>query len=324
MPRGQRARKPEGAQEGFKLPSWVLKLVLGILVVAAIIGISVVLSPKSPAPAPASPVVKLDDSSFVQFLTDNPSGAMVEFSKRDCKFCVKLAPKYEEAAKIVKANGGPPFASVDSTAGAKVVEALKIDKFPHVVWFWRGEVTMEFHRAAEKTTEEIVEWANTAAGSAVQEMENGQDILDELALLRDALGDERKLFVAYNRTDHPTLRVIVEAAAQKYRAGSLFLFVTEPVESGPLIRAYGKVESSDAELGDNGTEHEVLPWVKVQVEAMKLAALQAKLKKSEEMLAKLDEARLKAEQANATGDNTTSEAEAKEPDPPPLDPSEEL
>jgi len=264
-------RKPGTAQTPFALPGWALKLGAGALVCAFIVGLSVHFSPseaaedaapakggKSAAPA----ATDLDDTTFEKFLADNSEGALVDFYSKDCKFCAKLAPEYEKAAKELKKAGGPALASVDAEVGPQMMQKFGINRYPTVYWFWKGENVLELPRASEKPAAKIVEWAKWAAGPAVQELDTRAEFDGALETLRSSLHAKARLMVAFNRANSEGLREGLEAAAQRHRATTVFLYIKEAGTGEPLMRSYGGEQSKDEDYEGATTGVAVTEWVK--------------------------------------------------------------
>ncbi|CAK0851330.1 unnamed protein product [Prorocentrum cordatum] len=294
MPK-QTPKKPAGVKAKQAVPSWALKFGASTLVTGAVIYLSVLVSPQE------SKVTVLNDKSFHKFLAEHKDGALVEFSKKGCTFCTKLAPAYEGAARRSADEGGPAFAIVDSEASPKVIEALGIDKYPMVYWFWGGENTLELERAAEKTADDIVDFVKWAQSPALQLLDTRAEMEEGLPLFRQSLAKDHKLIVAYNRTDSPLLHDVFEYAAQKHRASHiLFLFVREAAADGALARAYGQNESLDAELSEWKGRDDVLSWVKIQVDEVALKGLEKKIEVNKAKLAELK--REEEEKASATSE----------------------
>lgn len=277
----QTPKKPPGVKAGFQVPSWAFKLGGSAAVTGAVIWLSVLVSPEP------SVVVKLSDKSFQKFLTQHKDGALVEFSKKNCQFCTKLAPEYERAAKTAAADGGPAFAVLDSEDAPQVVKTLGIDKYPMVYWFWKGEHTMELTRAAEKSADDIVDWVKHAQSPALQLLDTKAEMEEGLPIFRESLAQNHRLLVAFNRTDFPLMQDVFEHAAQKHRASTLFLFVREPSADGPFAKAYGKSEDMDSELSEPTGFEDVLNWVKIQVEETNLKELERKIEVNKAKLADL-------------------------------------
>jgi len=264
-------RKPAGTKEGFSLSGGTLKLGIVVLVVALLIGVSHYFSPSGKGsdvpPASVKPyagssaVTALDDASFDKFVAAHPDGCMVDFYSKGCKFCTKLAPEFEQAAAELKGNGGPALASLDSEVGPLMMQKFGIDRYPTVLWFWKGERVLEFPRAPEKPAAKIVEWVQWATGVAVQELETKEEFDAAVVTLRSTLHAKARLFVAFNKAGSEGMRDALEAAAQRHRATTVFLYIKEATAEGPLLKSYAQEESNDEEFQGTTTPQDVIQWV---------------------------------------------------------------
>jgi hypothetical protein len=194
------------------------------------------------------------------------------------------------------------------------MQKLGIDKYPMVYWFWKGENTMELTRAAEKTSDQISEWVKWAQSPALQVLNTRAEMEEGVPMFRQSLAPDHKLLVAYNRSDVPLLYDIFEHVAQKYRTGTLFLFIEEQADDGPLVKAFAKEEEKDAELTDKKGLDDILNWVKLQVEETKLKALEKSIEVNKAKLAQLqqEEAEAKAKEAAGAAEGAESAPSSQE------------
>jgi len=279
-------RKPAGAVEGFSLSGGTLKLGIFVLVAALIIGVSHYFSPAakgSVAPpaavkpyAGSSAVTALDDASFDKFVGAHPDGVLVDFYSKGCKFCTKLAPEFEQAAEELKGSGGPALASLDSEVGPLMMQKFGIDRYPTVLWFWKGEKVLEFPRAAEKPAAKIVEWAQWATGVAVQELETKEEFDAAVVTLRSTLHAKARLFVAFNKEGSEGMREALEAAAQRQRATTVFLYIKEVHTEGPMLKSFAQDAANDEDFAGATTPADVIAWVQGVLDKAKPAVVEAK------------------------------------------------
>jgi thioredoxin-like negative regulator of GroEL len=261
-------RKPSNAQTSFALSKGQKQFGIFVLILGVIIGLSAVFSPSEEGAAPAakaiaSAVISLNDETLDKFLAQHPEGVLVDFSSSQCKFCLKLAPEFDKAAKELKA-GGPPLVVIDSESGAQAVQKYGITRFPTVVWMWNGQNVLELARASEKPAQKIVEWARWAAGPAVQELETYEEFAEGMPTLRSTLHSKARLLVAFNRPDSGAFKEAFVAAAQRHRATTIFLYLKDitGAPDGPMIKSYGSSESEDEDYQGSADSEEVLQWVK--------------------------------------------------------------
>lgn len=319
-------RKPPGAKDDSGLSASALKYGAWILGIAAVIGLSHVLSPKAEEDASDSAesgrrsavakmtagqtaVMQLNDTTFDSFLAANPDGALVNFHSQSCQFCAKLAPEFEKAAVQLKASGGPPLVSLDSADAPQMMKRFGIDRYPTVYWFWHGQNTLEFPRAPEKPAEKIADWAKWAfQTAAVQDIESLADFNEALPLMRSTVHTQQRLFVAFNHTGFPGLRTELEAVAQRYKAKTVFLFIKDSTSEGPMLKAYAQDEASDVELA-SATSETLAPWVKNIVEEAKIKHLESQV---EEKKAKNEPLEKTLEILQAAKQNTAPESDDSE------------
>mmetsp|Transcript_103049 Transcript_103049/g.204564 ORF Transcript_103049/g.204564 Transcript_103049/m.204564 type:complete len:341 (+) Transcript_103049:53-1075(+) len=288
------------------------------LVIAAILGASQLAgylrkrgSGESDTAVPNAPAVLVlgNESSFSEALASHPEGIVVNFHSAGCKFCTKLAPHYEVAARELR-EGGPILASLDSEDGGAMLEKLNVDRYPTVLWLWRGERAAELARASEKSAADIVKWARWLLTPAVQDLEARSEFLEALPDLRGSLHESRHLFVAFNRTDSAGLRDAIENVAQRHRQRNVFLFIGEAASNGTLLKAYGPDEALDLDYNGTAEPKEVLAWVTGIVEQAVVAELKSKVEAKKKQLEELQaEAALQRKAASEGGNNSNITAE---------------
>ncbi|CAH3172769.1 unnamed protein product [Porites evermanni] len=117
---------------------------------------------RNPAPATAPPkeeewsdvpsdVVHLSDSTFDDFVANNPS-VLVMFYAPWCGHCKAMKPEYTDAAKTLKDEQiSGVLAAVDATKERDLGKRFKIEGFPTVKYFKDGEVAFDVNeRSADK------------------------------------------------------------------------------------------------------------------------------------------------------------------------------
>jgi len=271
-------RKPAGVKKGFSASNGQLQCGAGVLIIGVLIGLSHVFSPpgeeiksvEKPGKPGAKAVTVLTDDNFAEFVaTKHPGGVLIDFYTQSCKFCTKLAPEFEKAAKQLAKEGGPPLASVDQETGKVIMATFNIERFPTVLWFWKGKNVLELPRASEKPVAEIVKWAQWAANPAVQELETQAEFDGALSTLRSSMHANARLMVAWNRegADAESMRDAFEEAAQRHRSTTVFLYIKET--SGPEqkpIMSYANDAALDEAYEGAANVTEVIQWVKETLE----------------------------------------------------------
>lgn len=286
-------RKPAGVKKGWVPSTGTLQCGAGVLIIAIIIGLSQYFSPPSEeaAAAPeklpnkktiAKAVSPLTDENFAEYVaTMHPGGALIDFYSQSCKFCTKLAPEFEKAAYLSSQDkeGAVPFASVDQETGRVIMETFGIERFPTVLWFWKGKNVMELPRASEKPAAEILKWAKWAATPAVQELDTNEELEGALPTLRTSMHKNARLIVAFNREGSESMRGAFEEAAQRHRSTTVFLYIKEASDKKPIM-SYAGEDSKDEFYEGSANATEVVQWVKATLEAAKPPKEEAKEEES--------------------------------------------
>lgn len=100
-----------------------------------------------------SDVVHLTDSTFNDFIANNPS-VLVMFYAPWCGHCKAMKPEYTAAAKTMKDEEiSGVLAAVDATKEREMGKRFKIEGFPTVKYFKDGEVAFDVN---ERTADKIV------------------------------------------------------------------------------------------------------------------------------------------------------------------------
>jgi protein disulfide isomerase len=116
---------------------------------------------------PVGEVLVLDDDNFAKIVPEHDI-LLVEFYAPWCGHCKQLAPKYDEAAKMLAADPETKhirIAKMDADAHKKVPGQYGVSGFPHLKLFRNGEVGGDYN--GERTAEAIVEYMKRKATSAV-------------------------------------------------------------------------------------------------------------------------------------------------------------
>ena len=83
-----------------------------------------------------SDVIELNDDNFDEMVTNSTDFWMIEFYSPYCGHCLKLMPKWEEAATALK--GKAKLGKVDVSTQEKLKTKYEIDSFPKLRVFHRG------------------------------------------------------------------------------------------------------------------------------------------------------------------------------------------
>lgn len=113
-------------------------------------------------------VLVLSDDNFDEAIAKYDY-LLVEFYAPWCGHCKKLAPEYEAAAEVLKAQDPPlTIAKVDATEQKALAERFEIKGFPTLQWFNHG-TKMDYTGGRTKDT--IVEWINKKTGPVSAEVD---------------------------------------------------------------------------------------------------------------------------------------------------------
>jgi len=113
-------------------------------------------------------VLVLSDDNFDEAIAKYDY-LLVEFYAPWCGHCKKLAPEYEAAAEVLKAQDPPlTIAKVDATEQKALAERFEIKGFPTLAWFNHG-TKMDYTGGRTKDT--IVEWINKKTGPVSAEVD---------------------------------------------------------------------------------------------------------------------------------------------------------
>lgn len=159
-------------------------------------------------------VLILNESNFDKALNSNPY-LMVLFYAPWCGHCQRLHPEYEKAAKTLLKDGYH-LAKVDSTVEKNLSKKYKIDGYPTVLFFVKGEEPVEYEGGRQEN--DIVTYfkANVVPLSFVTPLTTVKDVekcikKDELCIIYFGRTNETKYEyyknVAENLTQFPFYQI---------------------------------------------------------------------------------------------------------------------
>lgn len=102
-----------------------------------------------------SEVVVLNDDNFEDFISNNPSVAVMFFAPW-CGHCKTVKPEYEKAAEKIKKEGiKGVLAAVDATVSSNTAKKYDVNAFPTFLYFKDGKKEFKFD---ERTSEKLVKF----------------------------------------------------------------------------------------------------------------------------------------------------------------------
>ena len=132
-------------------------------------------------------IMVLTDINFQRALDENTL-LLVDFYAPWCGHCKELAPKFAEAARILKdKNSEIKLAKIDSTSHAQVARRYGIaDKVHPIIKFFRSQHAIDYN--GEKSSEAIVNWVERKALPALTQLPTLEDVQEfvvkhEIALI---------------------------------------------------------------------------------------------------------------------------------------------
>jgi len=112
----------------------------------------------------ASNVVELTPENFDQ-VVDGSKHVFVEFFAPWCGHCKNLAPVYEEVADAFAKEKSVVIAKVDADAHKDLGSRFEVHGFPTLKFFPQGNKDAPIKYEGGRSTEELVNWLNSRAGT---------------------------------------------------------------------------------------------------------------------------------------------------------------
>eukprot|EP01055_Gregarina_sp_Pseudo9_P000312 Gregarina_sp_Pseudo_9__311@NODE_1200_length_1784_cov_455_554728_g1126_i0_p1_GENE_NODE_1200_length_1784_cov_455_554728_g1126_i0NODE_1200_length_1784_cov_455_554728_g1126_i0_p1_ORF_typecomplete_len486_score157_10Thioredoxin/PF00085_20/9_4e34Thioredoxin/PF00085_20/3_8e03Thioredoxin/PF00085_20/0_78Thioredoxin/PF00085_20/3e26Thioredoxin_6/PF13848_6/0_11Thioredoxin_6/PF13848_6/1e10Thioredoxin_6/PF13848_6/3_7e20Thioredoxin_6/PF13848_6/0_12Thioredoxin_6/PF13848_6/0_31Calsequestrin/PF01216_17/4_3e16Calse len=210
-------------------------------------------SSSSSGESSSNAVVQLTSSNFDAFLKDN-ANSLVEFYAPWCGHCKKLAPEYEAAAEVLKADK-IPLGKVDATEEKELAERFDIRGFP-TLYFFRNGKHEEYDGGRTKDT--IVQWVKSMTGPAVKDYE------DKAEAVSAAKASEgvAYLLVAPSK-DHESMK-LWSKVADASRSKGVFMAVVDSKSKKSSVEVYGREGESYTSPKELLDEEAMLAFVKAE------------------------------------------------------------
>lgn len=161
-------------------------------------------------------VVVLTDSTLHDFVTKNPH-VLVKFYADWCMHCKSLAPEYEKAAELLKAEGSSiVLAKVNNEDGKELLNEFMVEGFPTLKFFKNGYA---IDYTGNRQADGIVEWCKEIVLPSVKPT---TDLKAELEANPTSI-----VFVAAGTDPESKLHKRFESEADKFRTQAKFFHVAE-------------------------------------------------------------------------------------------------
>lgn len=254
-------------------------------------------------PAPKEPsatvkglthTVELTDANFDAFMADHPEGVLVDFNLPNCKFCTRLAPQFDLAARRLKdSNNLAPLAVVDVDASPEMAKRFDLERYPSVFWFWHGRKMQELERAAEKTATKIQQFVESSQEPALVNFGDRSTLDGALPTFRTTMHATASIMICgFAATSSLEKMVeILEPVAQFYRGKVIFMIAEdkETADQGYIgFKSIEQEEDLDANFDGAMTEAGIADWVTKLVRAARLKTLEAQAAEAEKLKAELE------------------------------------
>ncbi|CAO4370235.1 unnamed protein product [Caenorhabditis nigoni] len=118
-------------------------------------------------------VLVLTESNFEETINGNEF-VLVKFYAPWCGHCKSLAPKYDEAADILKEEGSDiKLAKVDATENQALASKFEVRGYPTILYFKSGKPTKY---TGGRATAQIVDWVKKKSGPTVTTVETAEQL----------------------------------------------------------------------------------------------------------------------------------------------------
>jgi len=184
-----------------------------------------------------SVVIPLTQANFNDAIKEHPL-ILVEFYAPWCGHCKQMEPEYKKAARHL--NGRVAFANVDATAEVTLAEQFKVEGYPTLYFFNRGQPE---EYSGGRSNASIVQWVEEHSGPALV------DLASESAL-KEALALRKTLPFIAAFGGEPLKKIMGKIAEDKRTLGSYYYVKSEDPPKVQLHRGIGEVVEMTDNLGD--------------------------------------------------------------------------
>jgi len=202
----------------------------------------------------------LTDESFADHIASHPNGTLVNFFSSSCKYCAKLAPEFDEAAKQLQQKSDVSLVSVNAGQAPLAVEQYSVTKFPTLLWFRRGRLVRDVAPSV-RTTTKILEFVEESLQPSVIDFASHADFDEAVPQLRSVLSNVKTLPVVVGFGREPAVYKVLAEIGEKFRGLTAFLFVKEAQEGDPFMRVYFRESDADKEYNGDLNVDDVQKWL---------------------------------------------------------------
>jgi len=208
--------------------------------------------------AAPSPVTELTDDTFVKFIAKSPDGVLVDFYSPDCGHCQKLVPEFEASA--LEHSDSVPFATVNAEESVGLAKLYGIQRYPTVLFIQNAESVQELPPRS-RTADKIKEFLAWVRQPALIEFESRAELEEAVPTFRETLSDALPPVIA-GFAGKPGVRDAFERAATHFRGKTVFLWITEAKDEGPILASYSQTVEEDRTYDGPVSKEAVYDWVK--------------------------------------------------------------
>eukprot|EP00928_Gymnodinium_smaydae_P024474 TRINITY_DN19794_c0_g4_i2.p1 TRINITY_DN19794_c0_g4~~TRINITY_DN19794_c0_g4_i2.p1 ORF type:complete len:576 (+),score=100.28 TRINITY_DN19794_c0_g4_i2:215-1942(+) len=208
-----------------------------------------------------SSVVVLSDQNFTEVVEREPH-IVVEFYAPWCRYCQRLLPEYNAAAKTLR--GRVPLAKVDGTQHTELMSKFGLDSYPTILLMQGGREQARYP-GTPSFERELVEWVDEKTRALIEEVTEAPTWY--------ALGKPNVVLYTPS-TGEGAARRWLDALAKKYAKQAYFFHITTDSESKEKVTVSVKPEKvSQFIVGVDGGKQEFVKFVKSSWKANAVATL---------------------------------------------------
>lgn len=255
----------------FKINHRSILKVLGVLQALLLVAFAFVAQQEKGKTASNTSIVhNLADDTISSFVINFSDGALVNFHSPGCSHCIALAVEFEAAAQELHSRGGAPLASVNVATAPRAAERYGVHRYPTMLWFKKGERVLELPPTIRNASK-IVEYVDWAVQPAIVSFDTRTHLDEAVPHMRAALyAGAPPVIVGFGMADG--VYDALEAAGERFRGKTVFVFTKDANVDDPTLRAYFREPSSDYDFSGTVDVASVQAWVEALIHKSKKAA----------------------------------------------------